>query len=163
VNEIGLPFPDRESSLASHDKIELRVWLRLLTCTHLIEGQVRGRLREVFETTLPRFDLLAQLDRAPEGLSMSVLGSRLMVSNGNVTGLIDALVREGLVSREADAGDRRRLRIRLTRSGKAAFDAMTPAHEAWIDRLMSGLSRTEMAQLLQLLGKLKRSVREATA
>ncbi len=153
--------PDRESALASDDKLELRVWLRLLTCSNLIEGEVRARLREVFATTLPRFDLLAQLDRAPEGLTMSELSSRLMVSNGNVTGLTEALVREGLVSRLPEPEDRRSLRIRLTDAGKRSFDAMTPTHEQWIDRLMGGLSRAEMANLLELLGKLKRSALRA--
>jgi DNA-binding MarR family transcriptional regulator len=84
------------------------------------------------------------------------------VTNGNVTGLADTLVREGLVSRAPDAEDRRRFRLRLTPAGKRAFDAMTPAHEAWIDRLMAGLSRGEMAQLLELLAKLKRSVQLET-
>ena len=153
--------PDRESALLSDDKLELKLWLRLLTCSSLIEGEVRARLRETFATSLPRFDLLAQLDRAPEGLTMGELSSRLMVSNGNVTGLTDALVREGLVSREPEPEDRRSLRIRLTEIGKRSFDAMTPTHEQWIDRMMAGLSRAEMAHLLELLGKLKQSVRSA--
>ena len=153
--------PDRESALLSDDKLELKLWLRLLTCSSLIEGEVRARLREPFATSLPRFDLLAQLDRAPEGLTMGELSSRLMVSNGNVTGLTDALVREGLVSREPEPEDRRSLRIRLTEIGKRSFDAMTPTHEQWIDRMMAGLSRAEMAHLLELLGKLKQSVRSA--
>jgi DNA-binding MarR family transcriptional regulator len=151
--------PDRESALLGDDKLELKLWLRLLTCSSLIEGEVRARLRETFATSLPRFDLLAQLDRAPEGLTMGELSSRLMVSNGNITGLTDALVREGLVSRLPEPDDRRSLRIRLTEAGKRSFDAMTPTHEQWIDRMMGGLSRAEMAHLLELLGKLKQSVR----
>jgi DNA-binding MarR family transcriptional regulator len=161
MNDSALPVADRESALGRDDKLELRLWLRLLTCTNLIERQVRARLRAEFGTTLPRFDLLAQLDRAPEGLSMSELSSRLMVSNGNVTGLADALAREGLVAREADPADRRSARLRLTPAGKRAFDAMTPTHERWIDELTAGLDRAEMAQLLSLLGKLKQSVRAA--
>jgi DNA-binding MarR family transcriptional regulator len=156
------PIADRESALMSDDKLELKVWLRLLTCGNLIENEVRARLRESFDTTLPRFDLLAQLDRAPDGLTMGELSSRLMVSNGNVTGLTDALVREGLVTRIPEPADRRSLRIRLTPSGKHAFDAMTPVHEQWIDTMMAGLTRAEMAHLLDLLGKLKQSVRRAT-
>jgi DNA-binding MarR family transcriptional regulator len=152
---------DRESALLTGDKLELRLWLRLLTCSNLIEAEVRARLRERFGTTLPRFDLLAQLDRAPDGLTMGDLSSRLMVSNGNVTGLTDALEREGLVSRAPEPQDRRSLRIRLTPQGKRAFDAMTPIHEDWIDMMMNGLTRREMADLLELLGKLKRSVRRA--
>jgi DNA-binding MarR family transcriptional regulator len=151
---------DRESSVAGDDKLELRLWLRLLTCSHLIESEVRQRLRERFATTLPRFDLLAQLDRAPHGLTMGELSSRLMVSNGNVTGLAEALVREGFVSRVPEPADRRSLRLRLTAAGKRAFDAMTPVHEQWIDAMMQGLSRAEMAHLIELLGKLKQSLRQ---
>jgi DNA-binding MarR family transcriptional regulator len=150
---------DRESALVSDDKLELKLWLRLLTCCNLIDGEVRARLRASFATTLPRFDLLAQLDRAPHGLTMGELSSRLMVSNGNVTGLAEALRREGLVSRAPEPADRRSLRLRLTAAGKRLFDTMTPVHEQWIDGMMAGLSRAEMARLLDLLGKLKRSVR----
>jgi DNA-binding MarR family transcriptional regulator len=156
-------LPDRESALASDTKLELKVWLRLLTCTTLIEREVRQSLRERFDTTIARFDLLSQLDRAPKGLTMGELSSRLMVTNGNVTGLTDALVREGLVSRAPEPDDRRSLRIRLTSTGKQSFDAMTPVHERWIDRLMAGLTRAEMAHLLELLGRLKQSLAAAGA
>ena len=157
------PLLDRESALASDTKLELKVWLRLLTCTTLIERDVRQNLRERFDTTIARFDLLSQLDRAPKGLTMGELSSRLMVTNGNVTGLTDALVREGLVSRAPEPDDRRSLRIRLTATGKQSFDAMTPVHEGWIDRLMAGLTRAEMAHLLELLGRLKQSLAAAGA
>ena len=156
-------LPDRESALASDTKLELKVWLRLLTCTTLIEREVRQSLRERFDTTIARFDLLSQLDRTPKGLTMGELSSRLMVTNGNVTGLTDALVREGLVSRAPEPDDRRSLRIRLTSAGKQFFDAMTPVHERWIDRLMAGLTRAEMAHLLELLGRLKQSLAAAGA
>ena len=162
MNEAA-PLPDRESALASDTKLELKVWLRLLTCTTLIEREVRQNLRERFDTTIARFDLLSQLDRAPKGLTMGELSSRLMVTNGNVTGLTDALFREGLVSRVPEPDDRRSLRIRLTPAGKRFFDAMTPVHEGWIDRLMAGLTRAEMAHLLELLGRLKRSLAAAGA
>jgi DNA-binding MarR family transcriptional regulator len=154
---------DRESALASDTKLELKVWLRLLTCTTLIEREVRQKLRERFDTTIARFDLLSQLDRAPKGVTMGELSSRLMVTNGNVTGLTDALLREGLVSRAPEPGDRRSLRIRLTHAGKQFFDAMTPVHERWIDGLMTGLTRAEMAHLLELLGRLKQSLAAAGA
>lgn len=157
------PLIDRESALASDTKLELKVWLRLLTCTTLIEREVRQNLREQFDTTIARFDLLSQLDRAPKGLTMGELSSRLMVTNGNVTGLTEALVREGLVSRAPEPDDRRSLRIRLTAAGKQSFDAMTPVHEGWIDRLMAGLTRAEMAHLLELLGRLKQSLAAAGA
>ncbi len=149
---------DRESAVARGDKLELRVWLRLLTCTSLIERHVRAGLREAFDVTLPRFDVLAQLDRAPDGLSMGELSSRLMVSNGNVTGLVDRLVDDGQVVRVPEARDRRQSRVKITPAGKRAFDAMTPQHERWIDDLFAGVSRQDMAEMLELLGKLKKSV-----
>lgn len=160
MSELRQPLTanDRETAANRDDKLELRLWLRLLTCSNLIEAKVRGALRENFDTTLPRFDLLAQLDRAPEGLTMSELSARMMVSNGNITGLTDRLVEEGLVKRTQSARDRRSSHVSLTPAGKKAFDAMTPQHEAWIDIMMAGLSRQDMQQLFQLLGKLKQSV-----
>ena len=97
---------DRESGSRADDHRALRLWLRLLTCTQLIEGQVRGRLRERFATTLPRFDLMSQLERHPQGLKMNELSRRMMVTGGNVTGIVDQLAAEGLVERQADAADR---------------------------------------------------------
>lgn len=152
---------DLESSVQSEDKLELKVWLRLLTCSTMIDQRVRSGLRRRFRSTLPRFDFLSQLDRAPEGLTMGELSSRLMVSNGNVTGLADRLVQEGLVSRSAVPNDRRTQMVRLTRKGKRAFDAMTPAHEAWVGEMMAGMSRSEMSALLDLLGNLKRSLKRS--
>lgn len=156
-------LPDRETAIGRADKLELRLWLRLLTCANLIEGEVRNRLRETFATTLPRFDLLAQLDRAPDGLTMGELGAHLMVSGGNVTGLVEALRGEGLVARRAHPRDRRSQIIRLTAKGRRAFAAMAPVHEQWIDALLGGLSGAEMAELFGLLGRLKQAVQEGGA
>lgn len=149
---------DMETRLEDDAKLELKLWLRLLTCANLIEATVRSRLRERFFITLPRFDLLAQLDRAPAGLTMSQLSDRLMVSNGNITALADRLEQEGLVQRSIDAIDRRSQRVKLTAAGKTAFDAIAPEHEGWIDALLTGLPRHDMADLFKLLGKLKASL-----
>ncbi|MDJ0949715.1 MAG: MarR family transcriptional regulator [Alphaproteobacteria bacterium] len=151
---------DFETGLNADDQLELRVWLRLLTCANLIERNVRQNLRETFDTTLPRFDLMAQLDRAPDGLTMGALSRRMMVTNGNVTGLIDRLVTEGLVERRPAPGDRRAQVVRLTRAGKRAFDGMTPAHADWINEMFKGLGRQDMTALLRLLAKLKQSLAE---
>jgi len=162
----GRPLPavetsgDFETTLTSDDRLELRIWLRLLTCTNLIERVVRRRLRRDFGITLPRFDLLAQLDRAPGGLTMGELSRRMMVSNGNVTSLIDRLVAEGMVERRPVPGDRRAQLVRLSPAGKRAFDTMTPAHKAWINDLLGGLDRKEMRALLDLLAELKTSLAE---
>jgi DNA-binding MarR family transcriptional regulator len=152
------PIPrDRETSLTKDDRLDLRVWFRLLTCATLIERSVRQGLREEFGITLPRFDLLSQLDRAEEGLTMGELSRRLMVTNGNVTGLIDRLVTEGLVARQPSPHDRRAQVVRLTPAGKQAFDSMIPKHQDFIAERFDGLARTELAELHRLLGKLKTS------
>ena len=133
----------------------LRLWLRLLTCTQLIEKQVRGQLREQFDTTLPRFDLMAQLERNPDGLKMNELSRRMMVTGGNVTGITDQLVAEGLVERMDDEGDRRAYRVRLTSRGRKTFDEMARQHEGWIVQAFGGLSPREIDTLHKLLGKVK--------
>ena len=111
---------DMEARAHSEHPEALRLWLRLLTCTQLVEKQVRTQLRERFDTTLPRFDLMAQLERAPDGLKMNELSRRMMVTGGNVTGITDQLVAEGLVDRVDVAGDRRAYRVRLTAQGPQA-------------------------------------------
>ena len=146
--------PDRESAARADDHRALRLWLRLLTCSQLIERHVRSRLRSRFATTLPRFDLMSQLERYPAGLKMNELSRHLMVTGGNVTGIVDQLVREGLVERSADA-DRRAFRVRLTRAGERAFGEMARAHEQWIAELLAGLTRREHVDLFRLLARLK--------
>ena len=152
----ALPAPlDQESRVVAQDHTALKLWLRLLTCTTLIEASVSQRLRRGFASTLPRFDLLAQLYRAPEGLGMSELSRRLMVTGGNITGLADQLEHEGFLLREAVPGDRRAIRLRLTAEGRARFTEMAAAHESWVVSLMSDLSPAEQRTLRALLGKLK--------
>ena len=151
---------DREFIARAEDHRALRIWLRLLTCTQLIEREVRGRLRGRFATTLPRFDLMAQLERHPEGLKMNELSRMLMVTGGNVTTIVDQLEKEGLVERLAEPADRRASRIRLTRPGDKTFAEMARAHEEWVVELLEGLSRKEHEELLKLLAKLKSSAVE---
>jgi DNA-binding MarR family transcriptional regulator len=146
---------DRESIARSEDHHALRIWLRLLTCTQLIERRVRSGLREEFGTTLPRFDLMAQLERHPGGLKMNELSRMLMVTGGNVTAIVDQLEKEGLVERLAEPDDRRAWLIRLTSSGRKTFAEMARAHEQWVVELLEGLSRREHEELLKLLAKLK--------
>lgn len=144
-----------------HHREELRLWLRLLTCTALIEGEIRKRLRDRFDVTLPRFDLMAQLDRAPNGLTLSDLSKRMMVSNGNLTGLVDRLVRSGHLARRRADADRRAQVVNLTEAGRAEFRAMAAEHEGWIDALFRDLAAEEVDDLMRLLSKLKRSARRA--
>jgi len=146
---------DLEARAHSEHPDELRLWLRLLTCTQLVEKQVRNGLREQFTTTLPRFDLMSQLERAPDGLKMNELSRRMMVTGGNVTGITDQLVTEGLVERVDVAGDRRAWRVRLTARGRKLFIDMAQAHEDWIVEAFAALNGKEIAQLHRLLGKVK--------
>ena len=155
---VDVAVSDPESRLHADDHDALRLWLRLLTCTLLIERRIRVQLRDSFAMTLPRFDLMAQLERAPAGLKMSELSHRLMVTGGNVTGLTDQLVAEGLVVRKRVPGDRRAQAISLTAAGRRAFRAMAEEHERWIVALMDGLSASERDRLYALLGRLKRGV-----
>src|SRR3954468_6030678 len=136
---------------------ELRLWLRLLTCTTLIEGEVRSRLRARFDVTLPRFDLMAQLDKAPDGMTLSDVSKRMMVSNGNVTGLVERLVASGHLDRRTSVIDRRVQMIRLTKVGRAEFRRMAAEHETWIADMFAELTPKEVRELMRLLAKAKGS------
>ena len=157
---VALPVAGPESRLPDDHHGALRLWLRLLTCTLMIERRIKSRLRERFDTTLPRFDLMAQLERAPGGLTMSELSRRLMVTGGNVTGLVDPLVAAGLVERLAVPGDRRAAAVRLTSRGRRAFLAMAGEHERWVVAMMAGVSERDRGELAALLARLKQSVIE---
>jgi DNA-binding MarR family transcriptional regulator len=149
---------DSETRVSHDDHQSLRLWLRMLACTNLIEGHVRSQLRVQFDTTLPRFDLMAQLDRVPEGLKMGELSKRMMVTGGNVTGITDQLVNEGLVVRADNPGDRRAYIVKLTPLGRKQFKKMAQAHERWILDLFSDMKEEEKSQLLGLLATLKSNI-----
>lgn len=149
---------DQETRLEADDHHALKLWLRMLTCSNLIESRIRHLLRRDFDCTLPRFDLLAQLDRA-EALKMNELSQRLMVTGGNVTGLADQLQHEGWLVREPVENDRRATRLRLTPAGRQRFAGMARTHEDWIVQMLGTLGRDEQRQLHALLGKLKLGLR----
>ncbi|MCU0969248.1 MAG: MarR family transcriptional regulator [Rubrivivax sp.] len=149
---------DSETRAAPTDHDALRLWLRLLACTNRIEAPLRRLLRERFDESLPRFDLMAQLDRHPSGLRMRELSERLMVTGGNVTGLVERLAGEGLVEKLGDPDDRRAWSVHLTDRGRERFRAMASAHEDWVVDLLSGLDGASRQQLYELLGQLKRSL-----
>ena len=149
---------DFESRLTADNHQSLKLWLRMLSCTTLIEAEIRTRLRAEFGVTLPRFDLMAQLDRHPEGLRMGELSKRLMVTGGSVTGITDQLEQEGLVLRDAVPDDRRAYSVRLTAAGRRAFKRMAALHEDWIVELMGCLGGPERATLFELLSTMKRGL-----
>jgi DNA-binding MarR family transcriptional regulator len=153
------PSPDSETRARDDHHDSLRLWLRLLSCSTLIENHIRQRLQGEFATTLPRFDLMAQLERCPEGLKMGELSKRLMVTGGNVTGITDMLEKESLVARVIDSQDRRAFRVKLTPSGQRLFKKMAAEHERWIIDLFDGLPSKGKQQLAGLLNHLKIHVR----
>ena len=150
---------DTETRIGSDDHAAVRLWLRMLATNRLIEMRMRRLLQEHYATTLPRFDLMAQLERVPGGLKMGELSRRMMVTGGNVTGITDVLVREGLVERVADPADRRAWRVKLTRAGQRAFKAMAEEHERWVAQAFAALSAREMSSMAGRLGRLKSHVR----
>jgi DNA-binding MarR family transcriptional regulator len=139
-------------------KAELRLWLRLLTCTRLIENEVRRKLRRDFDFTLSRFDLLAQLDKASDGMVLGEVSKRLMVSPGNVTSLVERLIESGHISRFPSELDGRMQIIRLTDKGRREFHRMARAHGDWIGEMFGDLSPSEIDALMQSLAALKQSV-----
>lgn len=149
-------FGDADHEL--HSKQSLRLWLRLLDTTTVVEKTIRSYLKDRCESTLPRFDVMAALDRAGRPLSMSELSNRLLVSNANVTGVVGRLSEDGLVEREADADDKRLQRVSLTRLGKRKFARMARMHEQLVDDIFGGLTDSEISRLLAVASELNRSV-----
>lgn len=139
-------------------KLELRLWLRTLATTRLISAEIRRRLRAEFGTTLPQFDVLAQLYRQREGLRLGELSKRTMVSNGNVTGLVERLEAEGLVIRETLENDRRVTVARLTDLGFLQFTQMARAHENWLREMMANVDSKTLKLMLSQMNEIKGSV-----
>lgn len=143
------PQPDQEPL----SKERLRLWLRILKLSSSVQADLRRKLRDNHDTTLPRFDVMAALSRYPDGLKMSELSDYLKVSNGNITGIIDRLAEEGLALRVAVPGDRRAMIARLTPKGTKAFADLAQHHEEWIDDRLGNLTREDAKTLTRLLNK----------
>jgi len=162
VSEQSRVWIDAETKITDapedhHDP--LRLWLRLFSVTRLIENDVRSKLQSQFDVTFPRFDILSQLYRVPDGLILGELSRRLMVSPGNITSVIRRLMEDGMIVRAQNPDDRRENIVQMTAEGRAAFAKMAQAHEAWIQDLTKDLSPADIRSLLALLQKLKTSVR----
>ena len=132
-------------------KQRLRLWIRLLRSARAIESEIRERLRREYAITLPQFDVMAALERQNDGMTMTELSRSLMVSNGNVTGIVDRLVTEGLVTRARRNGDRRTSMVKLTETGKAQFETIAAAHEGWIGELLGGVGEEDTKRLSGML------------
>lgn len=153
------PAPTVEPQPAS--KARLRLWLRLLKTSGRIEEELRRRMRAELDTTLPRFDVMSALARAPEGLKMSEISRRLRVSNGNITGIVDILAKEGVALRVAVPGDRRANLVRLTPKGEALFAEHARAHETWINEILAGLDADDVEGMIQRLDHLSETLEES--
>ena len=150
---------DLASRLTQDHHQSLKLWLRMLSCTVRIENEIRSRLRASFGITLPRFDLMAQLERHPDGLRMGELSKRMMVTGGNITGITDQLEQEQLVVRVPDPKDGRAYSVKLTQEGRSAFAAMAQVHEGWVAELLQPMSADDKGQLIELLSQMKRHLR----
>jgi DNA-binding MarR family transcriptional regulator len=166
-NPDGSPVPhkapdvlDLASRLTQEHNQSLKLWLRMLSCTVRIETEIRTRLRATFGITLPRFDLMAQLERYPKGLRMGELSKRMMVTGGNITGITDQLANEKLVVRVPDPNDRRVYSVRLTPAGRRAFAEMALVHEGWISELLEEISTEDKSTMINLLSKMKQHLNE---
>jgi DNA-binding MarR family transcriptional regulator len=135
---------------ALHAKQSLRVWLRMLGATTIMQKLIQNYLKVRFDSTLPRFDVMSALDRQDGPITMSELSDKLLVSNGNVSGLVSRLVKDGMMTREVDPHDRRTQRVELSSTGREAFHAMAIEHEKLVDSLFSDLSDAQMEELLHL-------------
>jgi DNA-binding MarR family transcriptional regulator len=151
-DEAGL---DLASRLTGEHHQSLKLWLRMLSCTVRIENEIRSRMRATFDITLPRFDLMAQLERHPQGLRMGELSKRMMVTGGNITGITDQLEQEQLVARVPDPKDRRVYTVKLTEAGRRAFAEMAVVHEGWIADMLDEIPAADKGQLIALLSQMK--------
>ncbi|HLS16954.1 MAG TPA: MarR family transcriptional regulator [Paenalcaligenes sp.] len=147
--------PDLESRLPQDDQSALRLWLRLLSCSTLIENELRSCLRRKFNTTLPRFELMAQLASRPEGMKMTALSRHMLVTNGNITGITDQLEKEGYVKRQRLPNDRRSSMLFLTAKGKAQYAIIAQAYQKCVERFFSALPQTSITLLQEELAQLK--------
>ena len=153
----------KPKAVPSLSKQRLRLWIRILRAARAIEAEVRDRLRVNFDVTLPQFDVMAALERKPDGMTMTELSRFLMVSNGNVTGIIDRLVTDKLVVRQAPANDRRAIIVKLTARGLKDFAAMAKAHQGWVDNLLSEFDAAEAETLIEHLDGLSGRIRNGGA
>ena len=156
----GEASPDMTARLTGEHHQALKLWLRMLACTVRVEDAIRSRLRTTFGITLPRFDLMAQLEREPAGLRMGELSKRMMVTGGNVTGIVDQLEREQLVARVPDPLDKRAAMVTLTPAGRGAFAEMAAVHEGWVAELFAGIPASDKNKLISLLDTMKQQLND---
>ncbi|NHB75616.1 MarR family winged helix-turn-helix transcriptional regulator [Rhodobacter calidifons] len=137
--------------MSEGSKRRLKLWVRLLSVTRTAEAELREYLRVRHGSTLPRFDVMAALYRRRDPVSMSELSRMLLVSNGNVTAVVDRLEADGLVVRRPSESDRRTVHVSLTPEGLAHFETLARDHEAEVARIFAGLSDADVETLTEIL------------
>jgi DNA-binding MarR family transcriptional regulator len=147
-------YETRDENLARQ---RLRLWLQMLKAVRHVEGRLRERLRAGYDTTLPRFDVLAALHAAPQGMKMSELSQHLVVSNGNVTGVVDRLVAEGLAERQTLESDRRAFLVQITDRGRGLMDQMAADHLRWIDEMFTTIPEPDAARGISIMLDIRNS------
>ncbi len=155
-----VPIPEKHDGKLG-GRSNVRVWLRLLSCTMAIEKEIQRRF-VARGTTLARFDVLAALDRHPDGMAMGALSKALLVSNGNITQLAQKLKRDGLIEVTPLPSDRRTQIVRLTEDGRQQFHKLARAHNDWIDQMLNDLDFTQRERLYVALGTMKLSIARAS-
>lgn len=143
---------DTKPVLTSAERSRVGMWIRLARCYNLAMRELRGGLRA--ECTMPQFDVLAQLARTEDGLTFSALSERLLVTAGNLTGIVDRLEKLELVRRETNPRDRRQIFIRLTPRGREYCAKVIPEHERQIVKLFAGISENDVQNLRQDLDRM---------
>lgn len=155
-----LQIVDQKLEHIPREKEGLRLWLRIVSCSQMVEQEIRTLLREKFDTTLPRFELMSSLDRVPDGLSMGELSNWLMVTKGNVTGIAERLSEDGFIKRSPTPTDRRSFCVTLTPRGKKLYKEMEQEYEGLLDKLFSDVSLDDSDMFTGVLAKVKEVVEE---
>ena len=161
--ELALIEDESAGEADADNRAQVRLWLRLLACTSLIGAELRRQFREEFDFTMPRFDVLAQLDREPSGLVLGELPKRLMVTAGNLTPIVDRLVEDGFVTRTPSPLDRRVQIVCMTAAGRRAFRRMAKKHGLWLASLLAEFPKGRLDGLVKDLDDLKNAVRSGSA
>lgn len=141
------------------DTKKLSLWIRLISNSNIIEKEIRNLFRSEFGVTLPRFDLMSTLYREQGGLTMGELSKRMLVSNGNVTGIVERLQKEGLVKRWVLPTDRRIYSVGLTPRGRTDFKVMADRHKEWIGDILGDLNDEELGPMIQMMDRLREALR----
>lgn len=158
MRRVSRPRRESRRALPPADEapLHLSVWVRLLRAHGLVLRSVRRRLPRGL--TLPQFDVLAQLHRHPDGLLLSELTQALLVTAGNVTGIVKRLLHQGVVERCLVPEDRRAVRVRLTPRGRELMAGLVPAHARALEEILGPVPPADLALLRERLGALARTL-----